>query len=236
MATAIQKALNSKAGQAAIRGKSAAAARRAGEKVKAEMMRKLRAAKSRAKPAAKDLMSIAINPVATGAVGALGLDMAARFSPVPLQGARGDVGKAVIAIAAGYFGKPYIKSEYFQSACLGAAIVNAHRFATRVVMRAQNGTLPGIFAVANDADLAGLDAMVEAVRPVAITFESGHVEAGFIDSAGNLFDSQRRPIPVAQSPALEGIDTEHEAFSQVDDDDASGAVEEEDFMDVGEGY
>lgn len=148
------KTLSSAKAQSAIRARAAGIARSKIEAVKKEFKGRIAQARTRALPVAKDLMSMAINPVATGAAGALLFDMAAK--PIPLlNGARGDVMKSVAAIGIGYFGRKYLRHPYLQSALMGAAIVNAHRFATRILNRGAAGVLSGLFVDGTDVDLSG---------------------------------------------------------------------------------
>lgn len=229
MATQIDKALDSKKGQQRIRSKASAIARAKVKAAEDKLRAKLKKARSSAKPVVRDLVSIGLDPVLTGAAGATALDVACKFAPLPLDGARGDLIKAGAAIAVGYLARGHIKTPYLQNAAIGAAIVNANRLAMRVVNRAQAGQLSSLFTDHSDMDLAGLAglAAVPKIRPVGIRFEGGHVEPGFVDQSGQLFDRNKRLI-------IERHDEDREALDGIEEDEEVAAFEapEYDALDV----
>lgn len=208
MATA---SLKSKAVQTAIRSAQSKTAAR----LKAQAADAMQKLKNKVKTAAnthgRDIISMTVDPIATGAAGAFALDMALKpLASRITDSARGDVIKTAIAVGAAYAGSKYVKSPYVRHAAVGAAIVNMHRLATRVVNRASAGTLKGLFTEDGAGDLAGWPAEGTLGNAAAmggrvavdLHLTDGSVVPGYADRSGNLYDGAGRYIPMQQPRAL----------------------------------
>lgn len=207
MATAVQKAISSPAGQAAVRGRAAAIARKKVEEATKAMRERFK----KAAPALrKDVIESFAVPAATGAAGALALDMTLGRLPY-VSGAKGDIMKGTVAVLVGTVGKKYIKSPYLHSAAVGAATVNLYKLATRALNRAGDKKLSSLLAGDDDSDLssasnrAGGNLIDVAAEPVLVSLTDGRTVRAYPTSSGdfilaNLPDEQQAAMTIGYVP------------------------------------
>lgn len=211
MATAVSKALASKSAQASIKARANNMAKSKIAEAAKALRQKFR---DKAPALRKDFIEAYAVPAVAGVVGAHALDFTVGAMPWA-QGAKGDLLKGGAAIAIGVFGKRFVKSPYLQAAAVGGATVNLYKLTSRLFNRTATGTLNGLFGNDGDADL-NLSGLVDSnsgrLTAVQLTDPSGATALGYMDNAGNVFNSAGQSlngVPAEDGP-LGGYGTNDE--------------------------